>query len=63
MTSPLAPSCDRCPLAVEGVTPASRASSFDVSDMPDINAMSMLARAGSPIMAAVFDMSGPSFIV
>jgi hypothetical protein len=63
VTNPLASSCDKCPLAVEAVIPASRASSFEVNDMPDISAMSILARAGSPIMAAIFVMSGPSFTV
>jgi hypothetical protein len=31
--------------------------------MPDMSAISMLARAGSPIIAATLEMSGPSLIV
>ena len=63
ITSPLASSNDRCVLAVDGVILASRESSFAVSAMPDINAISIFARAGSPIIAATLEISGPSFIV
>jgi hypothetical protein len=54
---------DKCVLAVDAETLASRASSLDVRAMPDISAMSILARAGSPIIAATLEISGPSFIV
>lgn len=45
--------------AVCGVTPASLASSPAVSALPDISAVSMFARAGSPTRAASGAMSGP----
>src|SRR5271165_3810917 len=43
----------RWPLAVCGVTPATRASSEDVNARPSINACSIPARAGSPARAAI----------
>ena len=49
---------DKCVLAVDAETLASRASSLDVRAMPDISAMSILARAGSPIIAATLEISG-----
>ncbi len=51
------------PLAVCLVTPAWEASSLAVSARPSIKAVSMLARAGSPISDARREMSGPSFMV
>ena len=48
---------------VEGVTPASRANSDAVRESSDISASSIFERAGSPIIAAAIEISGPSFIV
>src|SRR5882672_3082512 len=63
LTRPHDSICDRCVLAVDAETLASRASSLDVRAIPDMSAMSILARAGSPIIAAILEISGPSFIV
>src|SRR5215813_5197781 len=45
-------------LAVEALTPASIASSVAVSAWPPINALNILARAGSPMAAAIAARSG-----
>src|SRR4051812_29220968 len=62
MTSRARTSCGRWLDAVDGMTSASSASSVAVSARPSMSALSILARAGSPMAAAMALTSGRSLI-